>query len=156
MFDLPGFGRASQIAWTEPAANNAFLVLDRNNNGRVDNGSELFGGSTPQPDPMAPERKNGYLALAVFDFNSDGQITIADAIYPDLKLWRDANHNGFAESEELSTLEQNHVTAIGVTYAESRRRDRFNNGFRYRAKVTVVDTVGTHERWSYDVFLRGR
>lgn len=100
-------GKLLKIAWTKPNSDDAWLVLDRNENGTVDSGEEMFGNATPQPPPP-PAGKNGFLALAVFDQtanggNGDGMINKQDAVFFELRLWQDFNHNGVSESSELST-----------------------------------------------------
>jgi len=156
-FDIVGNGVSQLISWTSRDSDDAWLVFDRNRNGRIDDGRELFGSSTPQPYLSEGESKNGFRALALFDQldfggNSDGQIDREDTVFAHLKLWQDSNHNGISETEELRNLADSEVRIIELRYRESKRQDEHGNWFRYRVKVRDVrgEQLG---RWAWDVFL---
>jgi hypothetical protein len=149
-FDLNGAGVTSRTSWTAANSDDAFLALDRNGNGVIDYGSELFGNATPQPQPA------GFLALAEFDKpanggNANGVIDSRDAVYSLLRVWRDLNHNGASEPDEISRLVDWQVQTISLDFKESRRRDEWGNGFRYRSQVSGGRKIG---RWAYDVVVQ--
>jgi hypothetical protein len=157
-FDFNGDGKLrGKLSWTAAGSDDAWLVLDRNLNGTIDNGFELFGNATPQPEPPEGEDRQGFLALAEFDKfikggNGDNAIDDQDAVFSYLRLWQDLNHNGISEPDELHTLPELEIAKLELDYKESKRRDEFGNEFRYRAKVWNNHGVQSG-RWAWDVFL---
>src|SRR5215213_8462079 len=131
--------------------------VDRNGNGMIDDGTELFGDITPQPEPATGDKKNGFLALAEYDTTSKGgndnkKIEKGDSVFSALRLWQDINHNGVSEPSELHTLPSLNVAALELDYKYSKKTDANGNQFSFRAKVESPHGQQPG-RWAWDVYL---
>jgi len=110
VFDLNADGKAEQTSWTDVQKefDDAFLVLDKNKNGQIDNGKELFGDQNGA--------STGFGELAKYDSNGDGVINKDDPAYFELRLWADMNKNAKVDAGEIKTLEEAGVTELSVDF----------------------------------------
>src|SRR5687767_8024630 len=145
-FDLDADGVAELVSWTRATSDEAFLAMDRNGNGRIDDGSELFGNNTPVYATGARiTASNGFEALKFLENSTfgrserNGVINASDAAFARLLLWTDRNHNGLSEPDELQPVTAIGLQTIATDYRLSRRHDQFGNEFRQRAKATWSD-----------------
>ncbi len=128
-FDLKGDGSYKKFSWPKQGSGNAWLVLDRDGDGVIKNGTELFGNFTPHSDGGVPNypKPNGFLALDWYDQpqqGGDGNAIIdkRDAIWPKLKLWIDTHCYKTPDTpcqslpQELYTLESEGVTSISMVW----------------------------------------
>lgn len=104
-FDLDADGRVDRASVI--TGGDAFLVLDSNGNGTIDDGRELFGDQNGHA--------NGFEALRTYDDNGDARIDAGDAIYSHLKLL-DWNTDG---SQRLRSLAETGVASIALDYAQT-------------------------------------
>jgi len=100
-FDIDSNGTPEQIAALKPGS--GYLALDKNNDGIIDNGSELFG----------PNSGNGFAELAKYDSDHNGFIDQADPIYNSLRIWQ-RNADG---SQQLLALGDKNIGAIYLGHA---------------------------------------
>ena len=131
LFDLDGNGQLEQVAWTQASNAVAFLAIDKNENGIIDNGNELVG------NRVVEEAANAINALSKMpqsqdDANQGGPAWIneADPVYKQLLLWRDANHNGVSDANELRPVSEV-LTKIGLGYARFNHPDDHGNLFEF-------------------------
>lgn len=116
LFDLQGRGQQVQTAFVR--GGDALLAMDRNGNGRIDSGLELFGDQRGA--------RNGYEELARLDTNGDGLITRDDRDFDSLLLWVD-NGNGKTDPGELITLREAGITEISLRYQQVNLQASGNN-----------------------------
>ena len=123
-FDMVADGAPVRTGWVKPS--DGFLALDRNHNGKIDDGSELFGEYTPGAPKRADGKTfdNGFLALAQLDANHDGVIDAKDAAFKDLVIWRDLNQDGKSQGRELMSLAKAGVESISLAYHENTENGR--------------------------------
>ncbi|MGH8106344.1 MAG: calcium-binding protein, partial [Arenimonas sp.] len=136
LFDLVGNGTPERFSWTSAGSDDAWLALDRNGNGRIDNGTELFGADTIMSNGQ--RASSGFEALADLDSNHDGIFNSADAQFANVRIWRDLNQDGVSQANELFTLEQAGVVSINLT-PTSTTDVNLGNG-------NLIDNVGTFTR----------
>ncbi len=148
LFDIDGDGEKERLGWPEAKSGLAFLALDANANGAIDDGSELFGVGTVLPAGIRASQ--GFEALRQHDANADGVVNAADPVWPRLLLWNDANHDGTSVAAELAPLSSTRITALELSHREVGRRDEHGNMLRYQAHAVL----GTARQPFYDVFLR--
>ena len=110
LFDHNADGVKTATGWVTP--DDAFLVLERNGDGRIDSGSELFGDATPLS--AGGTAADGFAALAQEDTNGDGLVNASDERFTSLRLWRDANQDGISQADELITLASQNIAALIV------------------------------------------
>lgn len=142
-FDLDNDGASDLTSWTRMQTKDGFLVLDKNGNGTIDNGGEMFGNATALL-LSASVAAHGYEALAEFDDlrlggNADDQITAADRIFPHLRIWLDVNRDALTQPDELRTLSDLGVVAIDLVFAQDGTVDQWGNEFRLSSAVRFED-----------------
>ena len=155
LFDHNADGVKTGTGWLK--GDDAWVVMDRDGNGTIDTGRELFGvdtlitaqktvtnpdGSTSQ---VTYERKasSGFEALQAQDSNKDGIFDARDATFAQVRLWRDLNSDGISQAGELSTLEANGIVSIDLT-PNSSAETAMDGGNAITGKSTVTRVSGSH------------
>src|SRR6266568_801859 len=134
-FDHEGDGSRERSGWAGP--DDGLLVWDGNGNGRIDNGSELFGNQTPLRSGGVAA--NGFAALASWDDNVDGRIDANDLLWHGLRVWRDRNGDGMSTPEEVAFLDDLGITAINTAYINSSTMDAQGNAHKQIGSFTRAD-----------------
>jgi hypothetical protein len=137
MFDMDSDGTPEPTAWTKAGEELAFLAIDKNGNGRIDDGSELIGNNTVSGS------RTGFSALKNLGpiNGSPGSLNEDDPAFQRLLLWTDRNHNGISEPGELQPA-SDYISQIGLSYALHNRKDQFGNRFQYEGWIVVRTRPG--------------
>jgi len=107
-FDHDNNNFVEKTGWVGP--NEGLLILDLNGNGKVDSGAELFGNNTVLQDGQLAA--DGFVALAMYDHNADERLDYQDAIWQELRVWRDQNSNAETDPDEWFTLDDLRVKSL--------------------------------------------
>ncbi|MEA9761265.1 hypothetical protein VDF70_19890, partial [Xanthomonas campestris pv. raphani] len=143
LFDHDGDGVRSGTGWV--SADDGFLVFDRNKNGLIDDGSELFGVDTIRSD--GSNATSGFSALADLDSDKNGIFDSRDVEFSNVRVWRDLNQDGVSQSAELFKLADLGVASIGLVPTMTEDLDLGNGN--------VVDNRGAYTRIDGTVGLAG-
>jgi hypothetical protein len=135
-FDLYADGEAINTGWV--SSGDGLLVLDRNHDGQIKDGSELFGSATQLANGQ--RAVDGYQALRELDSNSDGVIDSQDAAFADLKVWVDGNSDGVNGEGELHSLSSLGIASINAQAQVDLSKD---NGNLVGLTSTYQTTDGT-------------
>ncbi len=124
-FDHDGNGFAERTGWV--GSDDGLLVLDRNSDGIINNGTELFGDQTILQNGQTAS--NGFQALSDLDGNSDGKIDANDAAYSQIRVWQDSDGDGYSYSraDELQSLSDLGIAAIDTGYTTTNIDDGNGN-----------------------------
>ena len=136
-FDLDNNGFAEATGWVQK--DDALLAYDRNGNGKIDNGGELFGNYTLSDNYYSHTsgNTNGFNALKEFDTNNDGIIDKNDKDFDKILLWQDKNSNAVTDEGELIKLSDK-VRSIDLNYKEI-STDNNGNSIRQTSTATLND-----------------
>lgn len=116
LFDHDADAIKTGTGWLK--GDDAFVVLDRNGNGTIDSGRELFGVDTiVGTEPLTGRTlyaPDGFAALGSLDGNGDKLFNASDAQYANVRLWRDLNQDGLSQANELQGLAEAGIASIDL------------------------------------------
>ena len=141
-FDHDGNGFAEQTAWA--GADDGLLVMDRNGDGTIDNGKEVFGNETILSN--GSKASNGFEALKELDDNKDNKIDINDSAFSKLRIWKDTNSDGISTQDELHTMDELGIKSLNTTYTVTNITDPSGN---------IQTQAATYEKLDGSIGLMG-
>ncbi|MGE6779026.1 calcium-binding protein [Vreelandella titanicae] len=122
-FDHDGNGFAEKSGWVSP--DDGLLVWDKNGDGNISDGSELFGNHSLGKDGEKAE--HGFASLAVLDTNDDGVVDAQDADFASLQVWQDKNGDGRVQAGELRSLADAGVASLSIAFDSASETDEAGN-----------------------------
>ncbi|WP_415755590.1 calcium-binding protein [Pseudomonas leptonychotis] len=131
-FDFDSDGLKTGTGWVK--GDDGFLVLDRNANGTIENGGELFGIDTIKSSGQ--KATDGFDALSDLDSNTDGVFDSQDAEFANVRVWQDLNQDGVSQAHEIKSLAEHKIVAINL---DSTSTNQNSNG-------NLISAVGTFVR----------
>ena len=161
-FDLDADGTPEQVAWTRAGSDGRVSGDRQNGNGRIDDTAPSCSGiirlsTARDPDVTAA---NGFEVLKFLDSLAtgatrapDGRLDLRGTIFSKLLLWRDLNHNGVSEPDELTRVVDEGIVAISTDYRIGKKVDRFGNEFRQVGRLLWSDGESAKV---FDVWLKAR
>jgi hypothetical protein len=148
-FDLLATGEKVWASWTD--GKDAFLALDRNGNGVIDDASELFGNASG-----GESHTDGFAALAELDDDGDGAIDARDRVFSHLLLWRDANRDGVSTESELMTLRDAGIRRLSLSVVRKSGPSSLDAHGNSIPLVTEFERSDGSRGMLVDAFLRYR
>ncbi len=149
MFDLDSTGKPVRVAWTTPDSDDGFILVEVPKSG-IPSGHQLLGTGLRLADGRRTAVSNVALMgvqgfpldkdlKVIGDLNTMPDVALGpeDAVFSSLRFWRDANHNGRAEPEELRTMEDIGLLRIINTFRIERETDTHGNQLGYRGRFAL-------------------
>ena len=152
LFDHNADGVKTGTGWVKAA--DAWLALDRDGNGMIDSGRELFGIDTLVSGTAGVDAvyaRTGFEALKTLDTGSgaagsagagDNIFNADDAAFSQVRLWQDLNQDGLSQTHELFTLAQKGVS--GISLVASGTTINLGNGNTVSGTAVVTRTNGSN------------
>ena len=140
-FDIDADGDKDKTGWV--GADDGLLVRDINNDGIINDASELFGEHTIKED--GSKAKDGFEALSELDSNNDGVINKEDDAFDELQVWKDLNSDGITNDGELISLAEANIKEISL---EHKVDGTVDNGNTIGLKGSYTNSEGEKEEIS--------
>lgn len=148
-FDHDGNKFSELTGWVSKG--DGLLVWDRNGNGQIDNGTELFGNNTVLNS--GSKAANGFVALAELDANKDGKVNADDGAFASLRVFKDANSNGVVDAGELLTLTEAGVKSLNTRYTDCTDEDMTDANDNLHLQAGSFTTLDGQSRAMDDVWF---